>query len=51
MFFKRTQKHQRKPSFHQKQMRVWTVMLIVLLVAVFAAAFYFLNRHYSQPGM
>jgi len=34
----------RTPSDHQKSMQAWVVGLIVFLVALFAALFYFFNK-------
>ena len=50
MFFERPQKYKRKPSLHQVQMRNWAIGLIVGAVVLFAAAFYLINKHYTQPG-
>ena len=41
---KRRRKHKWNPSLHQKQMRFWSVTLILFAAAMFGALMYLINR-------
>ncbi|HTV61368.1 MAG TPA: hypothetical protein VMH30_02240 [Verrucomicrobiae bacterium] len=43
-FAHRRHKIKRRPSIHQKQMRFFTIMFVVVSVALFTLIFYFFNR-------
>ena len=44
VFNKQKPKSSRSPSLHQKQMRAWTVGLILAALVLFGALFYLANR-------
>jgi hypothetical protein len=44
-------KFKRSPSAHQKQMRFWTISLVVLAIVVFAVVFYLLNKQSSRVAL
>lgn len=48
MSFNSNRKHKKGPSFHEKQMRFWTILLVVLLGVLFAFGLYMVNR-WSNP--
>lgn len=48
MSFDSNRKHKKSPSFHEKQMRFWTILLVVLLAVLFALGLYMVNL-WSNP--
>lgn len=49
MFFKANNRRKKNPSLHQKQMRFFTVLFSAILLALFIALLWLVNRP-SYPG-
>jgi hypothetical protein len=44
VFFKANNQRKENPSLHQKQMRFFTVLFIVIVLALFAGLFWLINK-------
>ena len=49
MFFKATNQRKGNPSLHQKQMRFFTVLFFVIVLALFGLLMWLVNRE-NYPG-
>ena len=47
----RKKKFKRSPSLHQKQMRFWTISLVILGAVAFGVVFYFLNKYGNRTAL